>query len=688
VYLYRFHCTATLILGIFASSSWATDLELNLRFQTETSEGSGRYHRLHRTENWQPSETAIIVCDVWDLHHCLNAVRRLEEFAPRLNKLLAEARKQGVTIIHSPSDCMDAYAEHAARKRAIDTPAASTQPKDIAAWCSRIPKEERAAYPIDQSGGGDDDDPKEHAKWATKLKSLGRNPGTPWKRQSDLITIDSNSDYISDRGNEVWNILQHCEIKNVILTGVHTNMCVLGRPFGLRQIARNGKNVVLVRDMTDTMYNPQRWPYVSHYTGTDLIISHIEKFICPTITSDQILGGKPFEFKNDRRPHLAIVMAEKGYHTNKTLPGFAAKYLGKYFRVSYVFANDNDRNSLPGLDVLDEADIVLLSVRRRVLPKHKMEIVRQFVSAGKPVVGIRTSSHAFSLNNQSPPKGFVDWPTFDREVFGCNYHGDYGNKVKSTVYVPGNTATKPILTGISKRSFAPGFSLYKLLPLAGRSDLLFSGKIDAQANEPVAWTFRRADGGRSFYTSLGHAADFENPTFVRLLLNGIHWAAGISIRNKFAMASTRKGYENHWSVMPIPSSWAAGSAGVLKDYDGVAWYRCVVRVPADWMGKNGLTLTMPENSKSCRAWFNGNRLSDANGKFLIDSNWVERNDANLIVVRVDGDGAFRKAPVLNSSVGKLELKGRWQFRIGDDPAWSNMPLPAKFGTSTDIVFEP
>jgi hypothetical protein len=76
-------------------------------------------------------------------------------------------------------------------------------------------------------------------------------------------------------------------------------MCVLGRPFGLRQLAKNGKNVVLMRDMTDTMYNPARSPNVSHFRGTELIVEHIEKFVCPTITSDQLIGGKPFYFKGD-----------------------------------------------------------------------------------------------------------------------------------------------------------------------------------------------------------------------------------------------------------------------------------------------------------------------------------------------------------------------------------------------------
>ncbi len=274
-------------------------LHVQLQYQRESERQPGNYVTALRKESWKPSETAIIVCDTWDLHHCLNAVRRLEQFAPRLNDVLIQARKQGVTIIHAPSDCMDAYSNHPARARAISAPTAQYLPYDIACWCSAIPAEEAAVYPIDQSDGGEDDDPDEHAKWQAQLKSMGRNPATPWKQQSPLITIDENSDYISDRGEEVWNILQHKGINNVILAGVHTNMCVLGRPFGLRQMARNGKNVVLMRDLTDTMYNPQSWPYVSHFEGTRRVIAHVERFVCPTITSNQLIGGQPFRFQGD-----------------------------------------------------------------------------------------------------------------------------------------------------------------------------------------------------------------------------------------------------------------------------------------------------------------------------------------------------------------------------------------------------
>lgn len=406
-----------------------------------------------RQETWPAARTAVIVCDVWDLHHCRNAVRRLEEFGPRLNQVLADARKRGATIIHAPSDCMPAYADHPARRRAITAPPAKNLPQDIEFWCSRIPAEEQAHYPIDQSDGGEDDDPAEHAAWAAHLKSLGRNPGMPWQRQSDMITIDPERDFLSDKGDEVWNILQSRGIDHVILTGVHTNMCVLGRPFGLRQMVRNGKKVVLMRDMTDCMYNPKRWPYVDHFTGCDLVIAHVERFVCPTITSDQILGGKPFRSKSDTRA---------------------------------------------------EADVVRLS------------------------------------------------------------------DVKQ-------------------------------------------------------------DG-------------------------------------------------DHWRPISLPAE---------RKIAGTAWYRATVRVPKRWVAESGLTLALP--ARGVRAWWNGTELKglseEATAWFTVPAAVLTVDDANLLVLRVEA-GHLAQTPVLHSGDRKLDLGGRWQFRQGDDPSWSNMPLPAKFGTATDIVFEP
>jgi len=499
-------------------------MELELRTRVETGENTGRFHTTTRKETWKAKETAVIVCDMWDLHHCLNATRRGAELAPRMNQVLNEARKRGAVIIHAPSSCMKTYEDHPARIRAVETPRSKTFPQDIGRWCHKIPAEERGKYPIDQSDGGEDDDPEEHKKWAAKLKSMGRNPRGPWKSQTDLIDIHKQ-DYISDSGEEIWSILEQRRVDNVILVGVHTNMCVLGRPFGLRNMARAGKNVVLMRDMTDTMYNPARAPYVSHFTGTDLIVEHIEKWVCPTITSNQLIGGRSFVFKNDRRPLVAILMAEREYKTDQSLPRFALNHLGKDFRVSYVFASENDRNDFPGIEVLDEADVALISVRRRVLPKTQMKHLRAFIEAGKPVVGVRTANHAFSLRGKEPPRGLLAWENFDREVIGGNYTNHHGHGPKTSVKVAGGGAKDhPILAGVDVDKLKGNGSLYRVSPLGKSATPLLVGSISGKPPEPIAWTNQSKFGGRVFYTSMAHPDDFQQADFNRLLRNALAWA--------------------------------------------------------------------------------------------------------------------------------------------------------------------
>ena len=232
-----------------------------------SQEPAGSFVVREKVLQWKPAQTAIIICDMWNQHWCQGATRRVGELAPAMNRTIAAARAKGVLIIHAPSSCMDAYKDHPARKRAQAAPKAANLPEHIGEWCNKIPAEEKGIYPIDQSDGGCDDGPQ-------------CPQGSPWKSQVAAIEIHDD-DAISDSGAEIWNLLESRGITNVMLMGVHTNMCVLGRPFGLRNLARSGKNVVLVRDLTDTMYNSRMWPYVSHFEGTNRIVEHIEKFVAP-----------------------------------------------------------------------------------------------------------------------------------------------------------------------------------------------------------------------------------------------------------------------------------------------------------------------------------------------------------------------------------------------------------------------
>ena len=285
------------LLPVVAEGERKLTLKTRVLEPVKTANGES-FKAVERTELYAPEKTAIIVCDMWDTHHCYNAVKRVEEIAPRMSEVLEKGRSLGMLIIHAPSSCMEPYKDHPARKRAQDAPTAKNLPKDIGVWCHKIPAEEKGTYPIDQSDGGCDSDPMEQKKHQESLVQMGRNPKAPWKSQIAVLKIH-DQDVISDSGVEIWNVMEQRRIDRVILLGVHTNMCVLGRPFGLRQMVNNGKKAVLMRDMTDTMYSPKKSPYVNHFKGTELIIEHIEKFVCGTITSDQLIGGKPFRFKDD-----------------------------------------------------------------------------------------------------------------------------------------------------------------------------------------------------------------------------------------------------------------------------------------------------------------------------------------------------------------------------------------------------
>jgi nicotinamidase-related amidase len=278
------------VLIAMTTSIWAENIKLNFRSQSKA--GAGAKVKTERI-TWKPGKTAIIVCDMWDDHWCKSASRRVGEMAPALNAMLKVARAKGIFIIHAPSSVVDFYKNTPQRNLAQKAPFAktpiklSTSPRWGTAWCWTDGKRE-GVLPIDDSDMG------------CSCKGEKCEIREAWKRQNKLIDM-VKGDALTDNGQETYNLLAERQIDNVILCGVHLNMCVLGRPFAIRQMVKLGKNVALMRDMTDTMYNPERPPGVDHFTGTDLVIEHVEKFWCPSFTSTDITGKEAFCFKEDKR---------------------------------------------------------------------------------------------------------------------------------------------------------------------------------------------------------------------------------------------------------------------------------------------------------------------------------------------------------------------------------------------------
>ncbi len=266
-------------------------LRLNLRSRQESKPGV--FVPVEKPAEWDPKQTALILCDMWDDHWCKSAARRVVELAGPLNQVVRQARERGVFIIHAPSSVTGFYKDTPQRRLAQAAPFAKT-PVPLAtadrwgtAWCWTDPKHERV-LPIDDSDMGCS---------CTGTKCTIREA---WTRQIATLEL-APGDALTDNGQETWDLLAARGIKNVVLCGVHLNMCVLGRPFAIRQQVYLGKNVALLRDFTDTMYNPERPPGVDHFTGTDLVVEHVEKFWCPTFTSTDLTGRPAFRFKEDHR---------------------------------------------------------------------------------------------------------------------------------------------------------------------------------------------------------------------------------------------------------------------------------------------------------------------------------------------------------------------------------------------------
>lgn len=450
---------------------------------------------------WDAAKTAIVVCDMWDKHWCEGATRRVGEMAPRMNEVLKAARTKGVTIIHCPSDTMDFYKDHPGRKLAMAAPRIETK-IPLERWCHLVPEKE-GKLPIDDSDGGCGDGSKE---------------GRAWSRQHPALEI-VDGDAITDSA-EAFYLMKQKGIENVIVMGVHTNMCVLGRPFSIRQMVRQGQNVVLMRDMTDSMYNPAKEPKVSHMRGTELVIEHIERHWAPTITSTIFTGQPPLRFSEDHRPHVAIIVNDNEYHSDKTLRAFAQRELIEKRDWHVSFIDGEPKGGFRGIEVLPTADLAIIYSRRIPVRPEEKKLIEAFAASGKPMIGLRTASHAFSVRGEAP-EGFVNLSTFDQDIWGGSY--DNHTKSETNVTLAEGAANHKLLAGIDLTSpWHSKSTLYRNPKLVKPAEVLLWGEADGE-KYPVAW---KLIVNNVFYTSLGAPGDFEDIRFTKMLANVLDHAVG------------------------------------------------------------------------------------------------------------------------------------------------------------------
>ena len=173
-----------------------------------------------------------------------------------------------------------------------------------------------------------------------------------------------------------------------------------------------------------------------------------------------------------------------------------------------VYRSEDDHQSL---SAIEETDVLLVFTRRLNVDGGELERFKDYCSEGRPIVGVRTASHAFQ-----------NWLAFDREVLGGNYRMHWTHGPRARVRFEPGSEGHPLLEGVAE--FSSAGSLYRNTRIATDASLLMSASTD-EHDEPVTWTRTHA-GGRVFYTSLGHQEDFEEPNFLRLLANAVLWCGG------------------------------------------------------------------------------------------------------------------------------------------------------------------
>lgn len=237
-----------------------------------------------------------------------------------------------------------------------------------------------------------------------------------------------------------------------------------------------------------------------------------------------------------KQPHVVFVTGDCEYRSEVSMPMIAKILETRHGMKCTVCFPKNDKGELAtkylknveGLEALKTADLAVFYVRYRQLPDDQLKLIQDYVASGKPCIGLRTTTHAFRYE-QAPNNKLNDG--FGREVFGQKWISHHGHDSSTNVTV--TAQDHPITRGVAPKFHCRSW-LYNVKPLVGDCQILALGDavkgekpIDKTFGEqnPVAWT-KQHNGGRVFFTTLGHPKDFEDANVRRLLVNAIFWAMG------------------------------------------------------------------------------------------------------------------------------------------------------------------
>jgi outer membrane protein assembly factor BamB len=295
------------------------------------------------------------------------------------------------------------------------------------------------------------------------------------------------------------------------------------------------------------------------YAARFLLVSVVcFSFALSAKAAPPFLVFEPHDHANGK--NIVLISGDEEYRSEESLPQLA-KILAAYhgFRCTVLFAidpqdgtiNPERLDNIPGLEALDSADLMVILTRFRDLPDSQMKHIVDYVESGRPIVGIRTATHAFALKtsltyaryNWNEPSG-----GFGRLVLGetwVKHHGEHGKQSTRGV-LNASEAMHPILTGIHDGDLWSTTDVYETrLPLPGDSKTLVYGQVlsgmhpeDAPVSGavnnpmmPIAWVRSHIGAGgkaaRVFTTTLGTSADLLVEGDRRLLVNACYWALGL-----------------------------------------------------------------------------------------------------------------------------------------------------------------
>lgn len=230
-----------------------------------------------------------------------------------------------------------------------------------------------------------------------------------------------------------------------------------------------------------------------------------------------------------KKPHIVFLISEDplNYEADKTIPPFAdSLQKSGLFKTTVLKGSGKHENfRFDGLEALGKADVLVVFCRRVALPYAQMDKIKAFIKSGKPVVGIRTANHGFSVREKLAVDGHEGWWGFVPDVLGHENKGYEPEPLGTLVEVKPENAAHPILKGIPAAPWKSRGSTYKVSPLLDPEAVVLLTGSTPNTKEPAAWTRKNDYGGKVFYTSLGYPLDFTESQFRQLLVNALLWAA-------------------------------------------------------------------------------------------------------------------------------------------------------------------